>query len=317
MRMRFALVAVLLAGCSDDLPSASFIDKLRVLAIQMDPPEVMPGISTTATALVVEPIIKGPDVRTPQGFWLACRPPPGALQDTPCAVNLTSIPPLCRDDASAVACIIGDGLSSPYTPDSSSLGADKTGVVLLTFVVADNGPAEDCLADIQRNNGTPTNPDRCVVAFKRLSVNGNPGATLNQNPALLSLTLSQGNNLPQPLDGTAHFPVDGSTMTLHLTRSDNSAEIEANGDYETLSVSWFTTSGKIDGGRSEFPVPGCVTPSDCPTKAPSTESTTNWIVPNADQLAKTADDTQQVHFWAVARDDRGGTAWLDGFAAAK
>jgi hypothetical protein len=118
-----------------------------------------------------------------------------------------------------------------------------------------------------------------------------------------------------PSASTAQFPLGGSTLTLDLTRAGGSAEIESGGNYEALSVSWFTTSGKIDGGRSEFDVPGCAAASDCPMKEPSLDSTTHWITPSADQLAKTADPTGAVHFWAVARDDRGGVFWLDGAAS--
>ncbi len=309
--MRFALAAcVLLVGCSSDLPSASFIDKLRVLAIQAEPPEVAPGTTTLARALIVEPIIKAPDVKAVDAFWLACKSAPGALQATPCAVDQTTLPPLCSADASGAACILGKGPEVSYTPDASSLGTDGKGEVLLTLVAADNGPAENCLLDIQKNGGTPQDPDRCVVAFKRLVVNGNAGATFNQNPGLTSLALNDA-----PLDGTARFATDGSTLTLKLPRADGSAELESGGNYEALSVSWFTTSGKIDGSRSQFDVPGCAAASDCPMKEPSAQSTTHWITPSADQLGKTAEASGEVHFWAVARDDRGGVSWLDGKAA--
>jgi hypothetical protein len=101
---------------------------------------------------------------------------------------------------------------------------------------------------------------------------------------------------------------------LHLTRDDSAAEKNDKGDYETLSVSWFTTSGKIDGARSQFEVAGCAAASDCPMTAPVSESTTSWIVPSDMQLSTTADATKTVHFWAVTRDDRGGVSWLDGNA---
>ena len=49
--------AALLSGCGSDLPSASFIDKLRVLAVQAEPPEIAPGATTQLSALVLEPDI--------------------------------------------------------------------------------------------------------------------------------------------------------------------------------------------------------------------------------------------------------------------
>ena len=46
-----------LGGCSSDLPAASFIDKLRVLAVRASPPEIAPGETTTLDALTVEPLL--------------------------------------------------------------------------------------------------------------------------------------------------------------------------------------------------------------------------------------------------------------------
>jgi hypothetical protein len=281
---------LILAGCGSDLPSASFIDKLRVLAVQAEPPEVAPGEPTTLRALVVQPVLPSPAPST-DAIWLACTPPPGSLQDVPCGVNDKTIPP-----------VIGTGREIRYTPDGSSEQ------MLLTVIVADNQKAIDCLRGIQERGGLPKDPDHCVVTFKRLPVTGGT----NQNPAMTSLTLND-----QPIDGTAQFPIDGSTMTLKITRGDGSAEKDAAGNYEALSVSWFTTSGKIDGGRSQFDVAGCAAASDCPMSEPVKQSTTKWIVPSAEQLGKTANASKQVHFWAVVRDDHGGVSWLDGDAVPK
>jgi hypothetical protein len=158
-----------------------------------------------------------------------------------------------------------------------------------------------------------------VVAFKRLIINGNADAALNQNPELTALWLKQ-DELVEPLDG-AQFPVgsEQSTPTLKLLvdRVPGSAELDANGNYEALTVSWFTTSGKIDGGRSAFDPPGCDTASDCPMKEPSSDSSTSWIVPKDTTLAVTADSSRTVKFWAVVRDDRGGVSWLTGTAEAE
>jgi hypothetical protein len=49
--------------------------------------------------------------------------------------------------------------------------------------------------------------------------------------------------------------------------------------------------------------------------APSLESTTHWITPTAEQLAKQSDASQQVRFWTVVRDDRGGVSWLEATAS--
>lgn len=51
----FLLVSLLVSGCLEDLPSPAHIDKLRVLAIEADPPEVGAGDTLTLRALAVHP----------------------------------------------------------------------------------------------------------------------------------------------------------------------------------------------------------------------------------------------------------------------
>ena len=312
-------------GCGDNLPSASFIDKLRVLAVQAEPSEVAPGTPTTLQVLAVQPVVPSPSPR--DALWIACNQPPGALQPTPCAVDQNTVPPLCGI-APASVCIIGAGETITYTPDASFIGSDRTGGVLLTVVVtdADNGGgatpgarAAQCLIDTQANGGKPRYPDNCVIAFKRLPLDANAGAMLNKNPTLSALTLTPKDGAPISLtDGSAHFPVgtDKSqpSFTLDAVRSDDSAELDANGNYEALSLSFFTTSGKLEAGRSAFDPPGCAAQSDCPMKAPSSDANTKWTVPKQAQLDSTTDSTHSVEFWAIIRDDRGGVGWLKGTA---
>jgi hypothetical protein len=317
--VRFLFFISILIGCGDELPAASFIDKLRVLAVQTEPPEVPPGTASTVNVLAVEPIIPTfSDLQPVDAMWIACHTPPGALQPLPCAVDQTTIPPLCQDDPANAVCIIGPGMTVSYTADTSTIGADGKGEILLTVVVSDQeGGAIQCLKDIQTNGGKPKSPDRCVVAFKRLVVNANANAVYNHNPQLTQIELGPRSTPPDPLD-SAHFVIgtdkSDPTYILHATRADDAAEIEDNGNYEELSMSWFTTSGKIDGGRSAFDPAGCASASDCPKKTPASESTTSWIVPKSDQLGKTADSSQTVRFWAVLRDDRGGVSWMTGTA---
>ena len=61
-----ALVTVL-TGCTTDFPEASLVDKLRVLAISADRPEVLPGETVAINALVV-----GVDPATVTYEWRAC-----------------------------------------------------------------------------------------------------------------------------------------------------------------------------------------------------------------------------------------------------
>jgi len=111
---------------------------------------------------------------------------------------------------------------------------------------------------------------------------------------------------------------------LHAVRSDAAAELEPlfddNGkvtgsSYESLTVAWFVTGGKLNGGRSVYlPVDGdCATQQDCPLKVPSNDVSTVWVSPTVEQLQDVSTD-QSVTFYAVIRDDRGGVSWQRGTA---
>jgi hypothetical protein len=80
MKSVLVAIVVLVAGCASDLPAASFIDKLRVLAVQAQSPEVAPGDTTALHVLAVEPRIPQLDGSAPRpltAVWLAGALPAG------------------------------------------------------------------------------------------------------------------------------------------------------------------------------------------------------------------------------------------------
>jgi hypothetical protein len=121
-------------------------------------------------------------------------------------------------------------------------------------------------------------------------------------------------------DGTARFPLatakEAPSFTLGAQRTDDSAERSADPAdathqvYEALTVSWFTSAGKIDGGRSAFDPPGCASQASCAHAAPVVSASTTWEAPTADAVGASG----TVRYWAVIRDDRGGVDWLAGTA---
>jgi hypothetical protein len=74
---RLALLALLAAGCNLSFDPASFVDKLRLLGVQAEPPELSPGETTTLTATWANP-----GGATPTIAWDACllAPPPATGQ---------------------------------------------------------------------------------------------------------------------------------------------------------------------------------------------------------------------------------------------
>jgi hypothetical protein len=226
------------------------------------------------------------------------------------------MPPSCADDPAAPLCLIGTGAQASYTTDANALGSASSTEVLLTVAIADtDAGATGCLLDIANNNGLPTNPDHCVVSLKRLTIS--QSAQPNANPTLADFyattpsgyaeTLDDGNGVWQYAPGS-----DLASWDIAAHRSDAAAELKADGTYEALTVSWFTTAGHLDGGRSLYLPPGCNQPSECATQLPETGEDTTWFAPTAAEAAPYVDASGLVDFWAVIRDDRGGVGWRAG-----
>src|SRR3954471_18744384 len=88
------VLALVAAGCGNSFDPASFVDKLRLLAVKAEPPDVAFGQMTTLTATAVNP-----GGSTPAITWDACLlPPPPATGE---AVNQDCVA-LPEGDASLV-----------------------------------------------------------------------------------------------------------------------------------------------------------------------------------------------------------------------
>jgi hypothetical protein len=335
MRLVLMVVLGLIAGCDNDLPVASFVDKLRVLAVQADPPEVAPGARSKLQVLAVEPARPQGPTAPLSAVWLACRLSPGVSNPLPCGLDQgqldgTQLPPLCEDATASELCILSTTLDASLTPAGDVLGAEVSTELLVTVVIADTGAgAAACLLDTARNGGIPTEPDRCVISLKRVTVRDpsradedHPIAAPNRNPALDRLDLLDEDGTVRSLlagDATVPASPDGDEVSRKLStvRQESAAEQKPDGSYEALSLSWFTTGGKIDGGRSTFDPPGCDSQSQCATIAPVTSADTTWNAPTADKAASQVDLDGRIRFWAVLRDDRGGVGWLEGTLGVK
>lgn len=342
-RMWIVVAALaIVAGCGNDLPAANFIEKLRVLAVQAEPPEVMPGQTTALDVLAVEPLVPQLDGGSPSALtylWLACNIPPGTSEQLPCGLSMGqrvtgALPPDCRSEPDATLCVIGTDRMGTYTPTASQLNANGIGQVLLTVVVADTPEgAAGCLMAAANNNGEPTNPDHCVLSLKRLAISdpnrklsdGSAAPPANRNPMLNDFTLDENGTYVSLTDTTGTYAValtkDAQAFPLAVARSDDAAEMEPRFDstdgrflryeYEALTVAWFITAGKLSGGRSAFKPMGCDTQTDCPQMPPGPIVSVKWTPPTEEMVGKfTADGT--VKLYAVIRDDRGGTSWREG-----
>ncbi len=356
MRQIWLLFAIVLGACGPALPSTSVVDKLRILAVQAEPPEVAPGQATVLTMLGVEPVVPGAEVAPPptpsplSAFWLACSESSASLSTSvlPCGFGASdaaaALPPSCAADPDAPVCIVGTGLNAAYTASTRALARAPSGraTILLTVVLADDPDgALGCLMGAAQHGGTPRNPDHCVIAFKELTVIDPvkyPASMRNHNPQLTDLQLE----LAAPDGGAGTISLDGDGgaseaspvdlvdgrgfVPLHIAASpvlqlvagqSNAAEIERDGSYEVLTLSWYTTSGRFDESRSVFIAAGCSDPTLCPKSSPGPRVESHYKGPTAAELALSADATGTIYYWAVVRDDRGGVGWLPGRATAR
>ncbi len=116
MRIATFLAAVLaLSACSPEFEPASRIEKLRLVAIQAEPPEIDPAGAATLTSLVLRADFAAAPSRTTTVVHLACVPVPGDPNPTPCVAfaNLRD-PAAAIGDLARRACAPTGGGSAPW-----------------------------------------------------------------------------------------------------------------------------------------------------------------------------------------------------------
>jgi len=281
--MRPALFACALAlasaGCGLDFDPASFVDKLRLLAVKAEPPDVAFGQMTTLSATATNPGGSAPTIS-----WDACLlPPPPATGQ---AVNQDCVT-LPEGDPMLVS--FGQGESVPATMpmlDVSMIGLpDQTnGFYLPVRVKLD--------AD-----------GKSLVAFYRLRIFLGP---LTPNPPNQNPTLSGIFTVPSADAGVADETAlddanplvvhDGDELPLRAHVADGSDEMYVvfDGDprttpprtvTESIRISWFTTAGEFSDDVTGIAKPDTTLKLD--KHQPASGST--------------------IDLWVVARDERGGS----------
>ncbi len=138
-----SLAAALLAACSPTFDPASKVEKLRVLAVRAEPPEIAPasyGVAPAAAslgALVAHPgFVSDPSGRAVV-LHLACTPTPGDPRPTPCTLTETLADPtalLAAADLAAACAAPGVGAPGQVTfagiESCGLLGCEPVSVLL-------------------------------------------------------------------------------------------------------------------------------------------------------------------------------------------
>lgn len=263
-----------------DLPESSLVDRPRVLAIQAEPPEVEPGGTVAFSALIADPFEElGGSV------WIACLDGGGFG----CPVDLAGLGDEPTPEELAAAGVIGftPGLDPVWVAPEDALDDLSEEARLegtsATVQVASFPSQGDAGEEVDFND--------VEVAYKRLIVS--EALTPNNNPVLESWRV----------DGTL-VPADsvvvvdaGQEYDLSVELGPDSVEqyiyVNSDGVEEERSeepyLSWYGTAGGWDGSLT-VPLNGFDGPLTATFRAPEEPGEGTWYV--------------------VARDRRGGQAWL-------
>jgi len=277
---RAILIAPLLAGCvigSDryqrprDLPSGHTVDRPRVLAIRLEPPEAAPGDTVTATALFPDPLDQV-DVH----LWLAC--PPELATSIGCGVT--------ADDG-----LIGMEPGRPPSltlPDTALDGVEPnqlgSGIYWNVQVM---GVPQDFITN-PPTDASSLDFNQIESAYKRLVVSTNPQP--NRNPDLVGFKLDDADVAPDAIMSVRagqRYKVeivyaDDAVEDYTYTTSDGVEEQRTEEPYAT----WYSTAGHWANPFAMYPY-----------------GYTHWDAPTEVGV--------EGQLWAVVRDRRGGMGWAE------
>lgn len=283
-------MSLLLAGCLPEAPErASFVSTNRVLAVVAEPAEVAPGDPVEVRALVA-----GVDgtVVDPQAYYALCLSPKPPAENN--AVN-----PVCWADAyvpvggpgATQRVVVPEDACARFGPDTPPGGelrprdADSTGGYFQPVRVAI--PELAAFGFVRIRCALPDAAADVALAFK-------DAYQPNANPTLSVISAAVDGEVVDRAaivrDAEVTFAVDWGPSAEMYLRYDRDA-LALVEEREAIRVSWFVTAGELAAdatGRD---------PDDIETFTRVT-----WRAPA---------DPGAVHLWAVARDSRGGVAFVE------
>jgi hypothetical protein len=254
MRTQALIVGLALAGVAcqpgppADITPASLLNSLRVLAIKAEPPDVLPGQTTTLTALVYNPEYDDTQLHF---LWIMCDPDLTSAVGSACASF-----DLARNPSGLFGSIFSQNAgihvnpfsreSAPYTAPADVFGSlDTTDPLRLKGV-----PADILLIVYVGDFNALNDPNSVnVFALKTLRI-AEESADRNSNPTIDTVRLNgqlltdqvAGDITPGATLSLSAEPSADSLQTFTRTLPDGTTEKKD----EQLVFSWFTTAGKFD-----------------------------------------------------------------------
>lgn len=281
-------------GCADEFAPYSQLDRLRVLAIQSEPPNPRPNEPTQISALVF-----APDGNTVMRQWSWCPVLAPANDRYRCPLDETMTSNVLGQTVTSLE--LGAEESAVFVSPLSQ----ETASLLCTVGVGTAGytGAPDC------DDGFPLTMVLDVTAGTQslragftvyLPTNSNPEP--NMNPKIAEFSLG---GLPlMPGEITALTVLPGTPLAASVSLPEDVAEFRpippseagSGSRLERLTLSWFASAGRMEKDRTVF-IDGVSSPGE------STRNT--WTAPETKVWPP-----GPVFFHVVIRDDRGGVGWI-------
>lgn len=324
----FVLLCLLVGApaCDDGVSSASQLKRLRLLAVQSDPPNPRFGEST-----VLRPLVYLPPGESVTYEWSWCPVPTDSQSGYVCPVDqaaldaiaaqagLTGVPPLALGTDEAIT------FTNPFPASLLASLCAGDGATTQMFTGGLQGTSNQLY-----NCNVATLPVQVMLTLRgsttdtgvvslRLPIDDTPG---NQNPVITGISVLSSDAV-QALDpvGTVRVPrdrevklraaVDPAQSETYLDKQvgpDDQYVRDASGRFvlaptrERITLSWFTEGGGFEDrltswGAGDLDSAGRPTPFESATDNP-------WTTPKVDDFSQTSS-----LLLVVVRDGRGGVAW--------
>ena len=307
MRKIFLLAFVFAAslGCSEEMDKFTDVTRLRVLAIQVSPAELLPGDTGEISALVAASAD-----REVTRQWSWCPVPTTSLNGHLCPVDEqmlrqliaenTGVPESILPDVSPFDLGTGEQATFPY------IVGDTVLQLVCEQVVAQFGDTLPLVPDCNGKLITTVRLDisdgvDTVVAVKQMNLILNPELVPNENPAVGAVRLvtpsgavemSAATVLPEQKTAALRVEIAEAASEQFDGVSVETGDMVA--DHENLFMTWFITGGETEFGRTSY-IAG-----ETPFEKLRRNS---WVTPSV------AESGGMATLYVVLQDERGGVSW--------
>lgn len=295
-----ALIALLsgLAACQDPLTPQSHVDKLRVLAMRAEPPELVLRQDAGLPATTFQALAVNPSGDLPSTAFALCTlqngGTPSATLDCPGAagIDLPDAGPnaarLDFNNPAIQALALQLSQQDGGLADAGGLQAQLAqGIPLLIGFTASAPPGGYPDGGPPGFDGGPQQ----LRGFTTIKLRTASDQPVNRNPQIIGLQSKADGGVAIDLPDDGGFSIHaGQEVQLTPVPAADAKEQTPNGP-ETLGYTFFSTGGALSSLRT----------TDTTATGEPVDTFTNWSAPP---------QPGPVQFWVIIRDGRGGTGWL-------